>query len=80
MSTAAKSRKWVRTTIVEPFPVFYSHTNQKCRRANDPATEGPFYAPGSEWFDFPEHLAFRQAAAGHLRANGYTVNVEVVER
>lgn len=75
-----KVRKWVRTTISEPFPVFYSHVNQTCRRANDPMTEGPFYAPGSTWFDFPEHLAHREMCAEALRRDGYTVAVEMVDR
>ena len=75
-----KPRKWVRTTILEPFPVFFGHVNQKCKRANDPATEGPFYAAGSEWFDLPENLSFREWCAEGLRKEGYTVTVEIVER
>jgi hypothetical protein len=74
--------KYVRTTIAEPFPVFYSHVNQKCRRANDPATEGPFYAAGSTWLDpySEKNLRFRQGAAEGLRRDGYTVTVDVVTR
>lgn len=75
-----KQRTWVKTTIAEPFPVFYGHVNQKCRLANDPSTEGPFYAANSEWFDFPEHLEFKQWCAEGLRKDGYTVTVELVKR
>ena len=69
---------WVKTTISEPFPVFYSHTNQKCRLANNPQTEGPFYAANSEWFDVPENFEYRQRAADAFRKDGYTVRVEMV--
>ena len=77
-----RPRKFVRTVINEPFPLFYSHVNQRCRRANDPATDGPFYAAGSEWFDCysPKTLAWKQQSAEHLRKDGYTVTVDVIER
>jgi len=60
----------VRLTIAEPFPV----------DARTPA--GPFYAAGSSWwtpYDAP-NLAFVEWQAAHIRADGYTVTVEVVER
>jgi hypothetical protein len=69
----AESRtKFIRTTIAEPFPVFYSHTTPTCRRANDPRTEGPFYAAGSEWFEpySERNLAWKQSSAEHLRRDG----------
>jgi hypothetical protein len=77
-----KPRRYIRTTIAEPFPVFYSHVTQKCRRANDPATEGPFYVAGSEWFEpYSERaLAWKTSAAEGLRRDGYTVAVDVVEK
>ena len=69
-----KSKQWVRTTIKEAFPVL---PNQIGHRAE---AKGPFYAPGSEWFDTPNMLAFRQWAAEVLRKNGYTVTVELITR
>lgn len=77
-----KQPRYVRVTVAEPFPVFYSHVSQKCRRANDPATEGPFYKAGSSWFVAytPENLVWKRASADHLAKDGYTVTVEVVER
>lgn len=80
MQTSA--RKFIRTSISEPFPVFYSHVNQTCRRANDPRTEGPFYAAGSEWFwPYSEKaLVWKRQSAEALRKDGYTVAVDVVER
>ena len=79
---ARPARKLVRTLIAERFPVFYSHANQTCRLANDPRTEGPFYAENSEWLDVYSdfNLAFRRRAAETLRKDGYTVTVDVVER
>lgn len=81
MSAPKFTPRWVRVRIEEPFPVFYSHVSQKCRRANDPATQGPFYAAGSEWFDVysEKTLAWKQRSAEHLRADGYTVSVDVVD-
>jgi hypothetical protein len=73
-------RKWVRTTIAEPFPVFYSHTSQSCRIANDPRTEGPYYAAGAEFFDLEHNLEYRQRCAAALRLDGYSVTVDVVTR
>lgn len=75
-------RKWIRTTIEEPFPVMYSHVSQECRRANDPKTKGPFYNAGSEWYTFfgDKEMAHAQTAAEHLRMDGYTVTVDIVER
>lgn len=78
----ARKHKFIRTTIAEPFPVFYSHVNQKCQRANDPATEGPFYSAGSEYFRplSDDNMAWVQKSAEHLRGDGYTVTVDVIER
>jgi hypothetical protein len=75
-----KPTKWIRTTIAEPFPVFYSHVSQKARRCGE--AEGPFYAAGAEFFHLhdEQNLAWRQGAATNLRADGYTVSVDVVTR
>lgn len=71
--------KYVVVRIAEPFPVFYSHSSQECRRANDPRTQGPFCVAGSEFFmpntDANVDLAERQADL--LRADGYTVTIEL---
>lgn len=77
-----RSIKLIRTTVAEPFPVFYSHVNQKCRKANDPATEGPFYAAGSEFFELwsEKNMAWKLTSADGLRRDGYTVTVDVVSR
>ena len=66
-----KTGKWIRTTIVEAFPVFYGKDMR-----------GPFYAPNSEWFvTYTEkNLAWKQLSAEALRRDGYTVHVDVVER
>lgn len=66
--------KWIKTTIAEPFPVIFHG-----ERANSPSA-GPFYAPNSEWFDVPSNLAYRNRCAESLRALGYTVTVELIER
>ena len=74
--------KFIRTEIAERFPVFYGHVNQGCKRANDPKTEGPFYAAGSEWFEIftPPALVAANSRKEHLAKDGYTVSVCVVER
>ena len=72
--------KWVRTVIAEPFPVLYGHVNHGALGPGQ--GPGPFYAAGSEWFDLADAktLAHREVAANGLRAMGYTVTVDVVER
>lgn len=78
----SKQYRYVRVTIADAYPVFYSHVSQRCNRANDPETEGPFYAPGSAFLHaFSEKkLAWAHRSAEALRANGYTVDVDVVLR
>lgn len=72
--------RWIKTRIEEPFPVFYGHVGQKNVRCGE--AEGPFYAAGSEYFTLytPQNLAWKESTAEALRANGYTVSVEVIER
>lgn len=78
----ARKITFIRTTIAEPFPLFYGHVNQRCRRANDPATEGPFYAAGAEFFEIerPGTLEAKKKAAAFLAQDGYTVTVDRVLR
>jgi hypothetical protein len=77
---AQRPIKWIRTTIAEPFPVFYSHVSQRERRAG--LSEGPHYAAGSEWFALYDEktLNWKQSSAETLRKDGYTVTVDVVEK
>lgn len=71
-----KPIEWIKTTIAEPFPVLFSHVNQKGRSPQD--AEGPFYAAGSEYFDLysEQALAAKNGSADYLRALGWTVSVE----
>lgn len=64
-----RKRLWCRTTIKEAYPVF-----------PDRPGDGPFYAPGSEWFDFPQARQHRERCAAELRRKGFTVTVDLVER
>lgn len=70
-----KPVQYVRTTIVEPFPVLYGHVNYR-------QGDGPFYAAGSEHLAVHSKRTFaaKLAAAEHLRREGYTVSVDVVSR
>lgn len=74
------SMKWIKTRIEEPFPVLYGHVGQGSMRLGE--ARGPFYAAGSEHltpYD-ARNLAWKQSSAEALRAEGYTVSVEVIER
>ena len=72
--------KWIRTTIAEPFPVFYGHVSQKSHRCGE--AEGPFYSEGSRYCTLysAKTLKWKQQSAEGLRKNGYTVTVEVIEK
>ncbi len=72
--------EWIKTTIAEPFPVFYSHVSQKEVRAGK--AEGPHYTAGSELFHLycPKQWEHAQRSAEGLRKDGYTVTVEKVIR
>lgn len=75
-----RNRQLVRTTIAEPFPVFYSHINQKHRKCGE--AEGPFYSAGAEFFrpHTERDLEAARFSAAHLGRDGYTVTVDVVTR
>jgi len=73
------ARTWIKTTIAEPFPLFFAHVAYPNEKRPETA-KGPFYAANSEWFDAPEHAAFCEWRAVGLREHGWTVTVETVER
>jgi len=68
-----KTHAFIKTTISEPFPVFYS--------PNCSDKSGPFYAAGAEFFELDRGntLAAKERAAEALRLDGYTVKVERVQ-
>ena len=67
-------RKYLVTTIVEPFPLFYSHVNWPSERRRETAV-GPFYAANMKTYESPEHHAFVEWRAAGLREAGWTVLV-----
>jgi hypothetical protein len=69
----------IETTIEEPFPVFFAHVACPSERRRDTA-KGPFYAAGMRHVDRPEHRAFAEWRAAGLRAAGWTVRVQDVEK
>lgn len=77
-----RQHQWIRTRVEESFPVFCSHVTQTERRAGHPDRQGPFYAPGAEFFTIydEKNLRWKEWAAEHLRNDGYTVSVDVVTR
>ena len=68
-----KTRKWLVTQIVEPFPVLFAHTSL----TEEQIKSGPHYAAGSKSYDFPteKNRVFREWQATELRKKGYTVLV-----
>jgi hypothetical protein len=72
-------REWIKTTVVEPFPVFFSHVAYPSESRRETA-KGPFYAANSETWDFPKDAAFCEWRAAGLREKGWTVTVERVLR
>lgn len=70
--------RWIKTTIAEPFPVFYGHVGQVEVRAG--LAEGPHYVAGSSfWSPFDDtNWKFREWQRENLARNGYTVTNEVV--
>lgn len=72
---------YVRTTVEEPFPLFYSHVARKTELRPETA-QGPFIAAGSEHlipYTVRNHLWKLWSARG-LRDNGWTVRVDLVCR
>jgi len=76
-----RAREWVKTTIAEPFPVFYSHVSYPSERRPETA-RGPFYAAGSVTWEVASATALSHAnwRAAYLRKEGWTVTVEIVTR
>lgn len=72
--------QWIKTTIKEPFPVFYSHVEHKSERRPETA-KGPFSVANGSFYhvNTGRNLAWRQAAADHLRKDGWTVTVEITD-
>jgi hypothetical protein len=74
-----KQREWIKTTIAEPFPLFFSHVAHPSEGRRETA-KGPFYAAGSVWWSSVEHAAHTESRAAFLRERGWTVTVERVFR
>lgn len=68
-----KSRQWLVTQIVEPFPVLFAQANL----TEEQIKSGPHYSAGSKYYDLPteKNRAFREWQAAELRKRGYTVLV-----
>lgn len=73
-----KPRQWLRLTIAEPFPVFFSHANMTDKQK----AQGPHYAANSQWYAIATDRNRRteEHRAAYLRHRGYTVTLETVTR
>ncbi len=69
----------LKTTITEPFPVFYGHADKLTERRRETA-QGPFYnAPFVQYHEASDEN-WVQWRADQLRSQGWTVTVERVSR
>jgi len=68
------ARRFVRIHVAEPLPV--------CGRIGQANYSGPYYAAGSEWLHpySPAEWISQNVTANALRAAGFTVTVDVIER
>lgn len=74
-------RQYIKTIIVEPFPLFYSHVSHPQERKRETA-KGPFYQAGSSDVVAmtPENYQHALFAAQCLREDGWTVLVTTETR
>lgn len=71
--TKTTAPKFVRTTILEPFPELFGHVNYR-------KGDGPFYAANSKWHTVysDKALAHANASSAHLAKHGFTAVVDVI--
>ncbi len=76
MHTEIDETRWIKTVIVEPFPVFFAHGSLPSESRRETA-RGPFYAPGSASYSAMSeaNMAFELWRAEFLRERGWTVLV-----
>ncbi len=69
-----RKRKYLTSTIVEPFPLFYAHVSYPEER-NRATAKGPFYAAGSKTYhlDQPGTRAWLEWCVAGLREGGWTM-------
>ena len=67
---------YIELTIIEPFPVFFSHVGYSSELRPETA-KGPFYAANSKWhhIDNKKNSSFVNWQVARLREYGWTVNV-----
>lgn len=70
---------WIVMTIVEPFPLWFSHVAWPTEQRRETA-RGPFYAANSKRYFAPEHRAHAESSAAYLRERGWTVILADEER
>ena len=68
------ARKWIVTTIHEPFPVNFGHVSFPSEASRTTAL-GPFYSAPVRSYMAPEHRDHAEWAARGLRARGWTVTL-----